>query len=106
MSTRQDTAPAPTVRTRAVSAEIGGIRESLTTRAARGIVPVYDPTPHIPGQAAGEPQPEPAATLPAGTHTELPVPVDAAVMSDPEPAVPAGPPPDWAATSITIKVEG
>ncbi|BFU96666.1 MAG: exported protein of unknown function [Nitrospira sp.] len=94
----------PTVGTRAVSTEIGGIRESLTTRAARGIIAVYDPTPHVPGQAAAEPQPEPAATVPAVAHTELPMPADAAVM--PEPAVSAGPPPDWAATSITIKVEG
>ncbi|MDF0644477.1 MAG: caspase family protein [Nitrospira sp.] len=97
---------APTVGTRAVSAEIGGIRDSLTTRAARGIIPVFDPTPHVPGQAAGEPQPEPVPTVPAVAHPELPASADAAVMSDPEPAAPAGPPPDWAATSITIKVEG
>lgn len=96
----------PTVGTRAVSAEIGGIRDSLTTRAVRGIIPVYDPTPHVPGQAAAEPQLAPVPTVPAVAHPELPVPADAAVMSNPEPAVSAGPPPDWAATSITIKVEG
>lgn len=95
-----------TVGTRAVSAEIGGIRDSLTTRAVRGIIPVYDPTPHVPGQAAAEPQLAPVPTVPAVAHPELPVPADAAVMSNPEPAVSAGPPPDWAATSITIKVEG
>lgn len=96
----------PTVGTRAVSAEIGGIRETLATRAARGIVPVYDPTPHIPGQPTAEPQPDPATTLPAVANTEAPLPSDAAVMPDPSPVVPSGPPPDWAATSITIRVEG
>jgi hypothetical protein len=98
---------APPVGTRAIAAEIGGIRESLTTRATRGIVPVYDPTPHVPGPAAGEPQQSPtAAAPPAVATTEEPVPAEAAVVPDSVPSAPAGPPPDWAATSITIKVEG
>ncbi|SLM49176.1 exported protein of unknown function [Nitrospira japonica] len=96
----------PAVGTRGVSAEIGGIRESLTTRATRGIVPVYDPTPHIPGQATSEPRPDPPMALPALANTEALVAIDAPVAPDPSPMAPSGPPPDWAATSIMIKVEG
>jgi len=96
----------PSVGTRAVSAEISGIRESLATRAARGIVPVYDPTPHVPGQPTGEPQPDPPPAVPATANPEAPLPVDVPVVPETLPVAPSGPPADWAAISITIKVEG
>jgi hypothetical protein len=94
------------INTRAITADIGSIREGLANRALRGIVPVYDPTPHIPGQVDIRQQTEPAIP-PTTDATPKPfAPPDPAGTAQPIPAAPVGPDPDWAATSITIKVEG
>ena len=91
------------ISTRAIAVDIGSIREDLARRATRGIVAVYDPTSHIPGSVdavrpstpTSAPTPEPAPAIP-----------DPAPAPDPIPVTPTGPVPDWAATSITIHVEG
>lgn len=91
------------VGTRSVTTVIESIREYLSRAATRGIVAVYDPTSPVPGQVdasqpgspTSAPRPEPASSIP-----------DPAPTPDPVPATSAGPAPDWAATSITIHVEG
>lgn len=91
------------IGTRSVTAVIESIREYLSRAATRGIVAVYDPTSHIPGPGDASqpgsptsvPTPEPASSIP-----------DPAPAPDPVPTTSAGPAPDWAATSITIHVEG
>lgn len=96
------------VNTRAIAADLGSIREQLAKRAVRGIVAVYDPTPHVPGPAdAGQPIEQ---TM-AATAEPIPLPEPSNVQEIGGPsqlpsAVPAGPAPDWVAASITIKVEG
>jgi len=96
------------VNTRAIAVDIGSIREQLAKRAVRGIVAVYDPTPHVPGPAdAGQPVEQPMAA----TAEPIPVPEpshgqEIGGPSQAPAAVPAGPAPDWVAASITIKVEG
>jgi hypothetical protein len=97
------------IGTRSVTAVIESIREYLSRTATRGIVAVYDPTSHIPGPVdAGQPDsptsvptPEPASSIPDPAPAPNPGPAP-----DPVPATSAGPAPDWAATSITIHVEG
>lgn len=91
------------VGTRAIGAQIGSIRADLAKSAIRGIVAVYDPTPHLPGQV-GESQAPPPTNVPV--QEPLPLPVEQAAAPEPQTIAPAGPAPDWAATSITIKVEG
>jgi hypothetical protein len=79
------------VKTRGVAASIGTIRQDLAKIATRGIVTVYDPTSHVPGAPIVD-QPEPSSSV-------TPAPAS-------EPAVPTAPAADWAATSVTILVEG
>lgn len=90
------------VKTRGVAAGIGTIRQDLATIATRGIVTVYDPTSHVPGAPIAD-QPEPASSV-------MPVPADPVALTPPmpssEPVVPTAPAADWAATSVTILVEG
>ena len=90
------------VKTRGVAAGIGTIRQDLATIATRGIVTVYDPTSHVPGAPIAD-QPEPASSV-------MPVPADPValtpLMPSSEPVVPTAPAADWAATSVTILVEG
>ena len=92
------------VDTRAVAANIGSIRESLAKRAVRGIVPVYDPTPHIPGQAIEQGNPENPSISGAIPAPSGPVDPASPPQHNRVESAPSGP--DWAATSITIKVEG
>jgi hypothetical protein len=90
------------VKTRGVAASIGTIRQDLAKIATRGIVTVYDPTSHVPGAPIAD-QPEPSSSVapaPAAPVAQTP-PVPAS-----EPAVPTSPAADWAATSVTILVEG
>jgi hypothetical protein len=90
------------VQTRGVAASIGSIRQDLATIATRGLVTVYDPTSHVPG-ASIVAQPEPSLSV-------MPAPVDPVALMPPmpssEPAVPTAPAADWAATSVTILIEG
>ena len=90
------------VKTRGVAAGIGTIRQDLAKIATRGIVTVYDQTSHVPGTSLVD-QPEPSSSV-------TPAPADPAALTPPtpssEPAVPASPAADWAATSVTILVEG
>ena len=89
-------------RTRGVATGIGSIRQDLATIATRGIVTVYDPTSHVPGAPIAD-QPEPASSV-------TPVPTDPIALTPSMPsselAVPTAPAADWAATSVTILVEG
>lgn len=97
------TKPQGKISTRAVAANIGSIREDLARSATRGIVAVYDPTSHIPGQVDAS-QPGSPTSLPTpGLAPAIPNPASA---PDPTLVTPTGPAPDWAATSITIHVEG
>ena len=90
------------VRTRGVAASIDTIRQDLATIATRGIVTVYDPTSHVPGAPIVD-QPEPSSSV-------MPAPADPIALTPPmpssEPAVPTSSGADWAATSVTILVEG
>ena len=90
------------VKTRGVAAGIGSIRQDLATIATRGIVTVYDPTSHMPGTVIAD-QPEPPSSV-------MPAPADPVALTPPmpssEPVMPAAPAADWAATSVTILVEG
>ncbi|NOS79111.1 MAG: DUF4384 domain-containing protein [Nitrospira sp.] len=90
------------ISTRAVGESIDSIREDLVKRAARGIVAISDPTPHQPGLVSTELSTEPGLS-PLSDPSNL---SDIAVTPESIPPTPAGPVPDWAATSITIKVEG
>lgn len=91
------------IGTRSVTAVIESIRDYLSRPAMRGIVAVYDPTSHIPG---------PVDAGPPGSPTSVPMPEPASSIPNPAPApdhvpaTPTRPAPDWAATSITIHVEG
>jgi len=90
------------VKTRGVAAGIGTIRQDLAKIATRGIVTVYDPSSHVPGAPIVD-QPEPSASA-------MPAPPDPVAVTPPVPsseiAVPTAPAADWAATSVTILVEG
>lgn len=90
------------VKTRGVAAGIGSIRQDLATIATRGIVTVYDPTSHVPGTLIAD-QPEPPSSVTSA-------PADPVALTPPmpssEPVMPAAPAADWAATSVTILVEG
>jgi len=90
------------VKTRGVAAGIGTIRQDLSKIATRGIVTVYDPSSHVPGAPIVD-QPEPPASV-------MPQPADPVAVTPPVPssemAVPTAPAADWAATSVTILVEG
>ncbi len=99
------------VGTRAVGQQLDSIRTGLAKSAIRGILTVYDPTPHVPGQPETS-QPAAQASVPQAESPPQPIadapPSDslpAQTVEAPPPAQ-AGPPPDWAAASITIKVEG
>jgi len=105
-SLQQSTSNPPgKMNTRGIAENIGSLRAGLEERTVRGIVTVYDSTPHIPGTTSGantsteispsqtEAKPEPLTQPSSQTTTQL------AKLGD------SGPPPDWAATSITIKVE-
>ncbi|HJT21138.1 MAG TPA: caspase family protein [Nitrospira sp.] len=92
------------VGTRSVVQDFQGLRDGLARRAVRGIVTVYDPTPHVPGEMA---------SAPAAGATPPPQEPVAEPVRQPQTAVPTTvqtdtprPAPDWAAASITIKVEG
>ena len=89
------------VKTRGVAAGIGTIRQDLAKIATRGIVTVYDPTSHVPGSPIVD-QPEPSSVTSAPTAPAAVTPPAPAS----EPAVPTSPAADWAATSVTILVEG
>ena len=83
------------VAIRSVSSTVKTLRDGLSTR---GIIAVYDPTSHVPtnteaGQSA-------TPTLPATSNT---VPTTQTI---PSAAPSTGPTPDWAATSLTVQVEG
>jgi hypothetical protein len=84
-----------------VAAGIGTIRQDLAKIATRGIVTVYDPTSHVPGSPIVD-QPEPSSVTSAPTAPAAVTPPAPAS----EPAVPTSPAADWAATSVTILVEG
>ncbi len=89
------------IGSRSVTAVIESIREYLSRAATRGIVAVYDPTPHIPGPVnAGQPG------SPPGFPTSEPAPSipDPAPATDPVPTISTGAAPDWAATSVTIHI--
>jgi hypothetical protein len=90
------------VKTRGVAAGIGTIRQDLAKIATRGIVTVYDPSSHVPGAPIVD-QPEPSASV-------MPALADPVAVTPPVPssemAVPTVPAADWAATSVTILVEG
>lgn len=90
------------VKTRGVADGIGAIRQDLATIATKGIVTVYDPTSHVPGAPIVD-QPRPSASV-----TEAPA--DPVTLTSPisssESAVQTAPAADWAATSVTILVEG
>lgn len=90
------------VKTRGVAASIGSIRQDLATIATRGIVTVYDPTSHVPSAPIAD-QPEPSSSV-------MPAPADPVALTPPMPAsessVLTAPMADWAATSVTILVEG
>ena len=90
------------VKTRGVAASIGSIRQDLATIATRGIVTVYDQTSHIPGSPIVD-QPDPF--VPAVPATADPAALAPSIPST-EPVVPNSPAADWAATSVTILVEG
>lgn len=87
------------VTTRAlVATGIGTLRQDLAKIATRGIITVYDPTSHIPTQAPDRPD------IAAPT---VQTPLDATgVVPSQMPVTPADSPADWAATSVTILVEG
>lgn len=90
------------VKTRGVAAGIGSIRQDLATIATRGIMAVYDPTSHVPGTAI--------ADQPDSSPSVMPAPADPVALTPPmpasEPVLPTAPAADWAATSVTILVEG
>ncbi len=90
------------VKTRGVAASIGSIRQDLATIATRGIVTVYDQTSHIPGSPVVD-QFDPL--VPAVPATADPAALAPSIPST-EPVVPNSPAADWAATSVTILVEG
>ena len=83
------------VTTRSVSSTVKTLREGLSTR---GLVTVYDPTSHIPTNTDAGQLPTPP--VPA-TSNPLPT-----TQTIPSAASSTGPTPDWAATSVTVQVEG
>ncbi len=90
------------ISTRAVGESIDSIRGNLAKRAARGIVAISDQTSHQPGLVGSEAPTEPELPPLAVPSTQADIVAPPEAVSTP----PAGPAPDWAATSITIKVEG
>jgi hypothetical protein len=100
------------LKTRTIASGMQSLRQQLTSVAARGILTVPDNSSHVPGENAGI-QPDAGQPVISVPPAESPV----APFPQPEPAapasmagaaevaaVPAGPPPDWTATSITITV--
>jgi hypothetical protein len=85
--------------TRAVSGEIGKLRDGLAQISARGIVAVYDTQSHIPTEQSGPASDlVPSALTPTYPNVN---PTAAAPLSGP-PA--SATPADWSATSVTILV--
>ncbi len=98
------------IGTRAVGRQIDSIRAELVKSATRGILTVYDPTPHFPGAPESTQPLVEAGGLQTGAPAETiqetpPIEPPSALTVEASPPAPAGPPPDWAAASITIKVE-
>jgi len=98
------------VGTRSVTSALRNLRQGLSTR---GLVRVYDPTSHVPGQASSDvPNPiEGAPALPEGTSTTPAPPVDAPISTVPDMAgsgnslpIPSAVTTDWAATSLSIVI--
>lgn len=89
------------VSTRSVTADIGSLREGLAQRATRGILTVYDPTPHVPGQVETTHPDAPVSMPPVEAP---PAKLNSVPAQDNAPSIAAGPAPDWAATSVTILV--
>lgn len=86
------------ISTRAIAADLGSLRGDL---ARRGIVAVYDPTSHIPGQVnVGQSNTSTIVATPE-LPPSIPEPLSA---PDAVPANSTGPAPDWTATSLTILV--
>lgn len=87
------------ISTRSVSDELGKLRESLASVAARGIITVYDPQSHVPTQ-----QTAPALT-PAESASGFSQPdMIQTQHSSPASAGPHAPTADWSATSVMIIV--
>lgn len=94
------------ISTREIGASIGSIRTHLAIRASRGIIAVNDQTTHLPGPVSVDLPTGPALPPLAETAPHPTAQVETVASPEPIPETPAGPAPDWAATSITIKVEG
>lgn len=87
------------ISTRTVSGELGKLRESLASIAARGIITVYDPQSHVPTQQTASDL-TPAESPYGFTQPDM----IQAQSSSPAAAAPHTPPADWSATSVTIVV--
>jgi len=87
------------ISTRTVSGELGKLRESLASVAARGIIAVYDPQSHVPAHQTA-PDLTPAESPSGFTQPDM----IQAQSSSPAVASPHAPPADWSATSVTIVV--
>jgi Caspase domain/Domain of unknown function (DUF4384) len=98
---RQQVKSSGKIGTRSITAVLESIREYLSRAATRGIITVYDPTSHIPGPVdAGQPG------SPTNLPTSEPAPSIPESISTPDATMvdPTEPPPDWAATSVTIHI--
>ena len=95
---------AATLKTRSVATGIQSLRQQLGTVAARGIITVADTTSHVPGEAAGQPQPTspPGTTQPPPPDATPASPYTGGQMAPVAASAASGA--DWAATSITITV--
>lgn len=87
------------ISTRTVSGELGKLRESLASIAARGIIAVYDPQSHVPTQQTASDL-TPAESPSGFTQPDM----IQAQSSVPTVAAPHAPSADWSATSVTIVV--
>jgi len=87
------------ISTRSVSDELGKLRESLASVAARGIIAVYDPQSHVPTHQTA-PDLTPAESPSGFTQPDM----IQAQSSSPAVAAPHAPSADWSATSVTIVV--
>jgi hypothetical protein len=90
------------INSRALGESIDSIRGDLAKRTLRGIVAISDQTSHQPGLVSAEASTEPGIPPLAVPSTQS----DMVATPEAMPAPSAGSAPDWAATSITIKVEG
>lgn len=91
------------VSARAVSSAVRQLRQGLSTR---GIVTVYDPTSHVPGQPIPDPLSQPDGMLASPPEESVPAaaPVpDNSGLTSPTPVASVGMA-DWAATSVTITI--